>query len=131
MTVLPLALVTESPEQEAVRSPMVKKTRPEVFTTAPPPVQAPPACGNAVGDAAAVGGMLVGDAEVATGVRAAPGTAVTSSGTAVRIRSAVQKPRVCCCPNEAEASAAAEGMAAVSAPAIRAPVLTRTDMALR
>lgn len=131
---LPLALVIELPEQEAVRLPIVKKTRPDVFTTAPPPVQAPPACGNAVGDAAeraAVGATAVGAAAVATGVRAAPGTAVTSSGVASRIRSAVQKPWVCCCRKDAGASAAIEGVAAVRTPATRAPAESRTDKAVR
>lgn len=140
MTVLPLALVMESPEQDAVRSPKVKKTRPEVLTTAPPPVHAPPACGNAVGEAAAegatelaaVGATVVGRSEAATRARPAPGAAVTSSGVAPRIRSVVQKPWLCCCLNEAGASAAAaEGVAAVSAPVIRAPAAMRTDKAVR
>ncbi|GAA0295873.1 hypothetical protein GCM10010302_38210 [Streptomyces polychromogenes] len=137
MTVLPFWPVTESPEQEAVRPWKVKNTRPEVFTTAPPPAQAPPACGNAVGE---VGATRVGEAAAAGAVRAPPGEAATSSGVACRIRSAVQKPGVCPGRNEegdsAAAdgegdSAAADGEAAVSAPASRAPAARRTDAAVR
>ncbi|GLX21788.1 hypothetical protein Slala02_42410 [Streptomyces lavendulae subsp. lavendulae] len=131
MTVLPFWLVTESPEQEAVRPWKVKNTRPEVFTTDPPPVQAPPACGNAMTDVGEVGGTRVGRAAFAGAVRAPPGAASRSSGVAWRIRSAVQKPGVCPGRNEEGGSAAAEGEAAVRAPASRAPAARRTDTAVR
>ncbi|GAA1597444.1 hypothetical protein GCM10009731_58180 [Streptomyces globosus] len=138
ITVLPLALVTESPEQEAVRPPNVKNTRPEVFTTAPPPVHGPPAWGKAVGATAAgaaeagVGAISVGRSDEAAGVRrTVPGAATASSGTALRIRSAVQKPSVCRWRNEAGPSAAAAGAAPVRAPAIKAPAARRTDAAVR
>ncbi|GAA3094737.1 hypothetical protein GCM10020254_44910 [Streptomyces goshikiensis] len=85
-----------------------------------------------MGEEAAVGATAVGRSAALAPVRRAPGAAVTSSGVALRIRSAVQKPRVCCCRNEAEsAGAAAEEVAAVSAPAIRAPAARRTDAAVR
>jgi hypothetical protein len=42
MTTLLFALVTAEPEQEALRPWVVKKIRPVVLTTAPPPVQAAP-----------------------------------------------------------------------------------------
>src|SRR3712207_5235332 len=97
MTVLAFWLVTALPEQEAVRPWKVKKTRPEVFTTAPPPVHAPPACGKAAGETAdgeaavaVVGAIVVGVAERPTW-RTAPGAAVRSRGVADRMRSAVQK----------------------------------------
>ncbi|GHB65382.1 hypothetical protein GCM10010347_39180 [Streptomyces cirratus] len=135
MTVLPLALVMESPEQEAVRPLKVKNTRPEVFTIAPPPVQAPPACGNEAGEAAGVGGTEVGRLTCEAGLRVpVPGAAVTSSGVAARMRSAVQKSGVCCCRKEdgdEGASTAAEGVAAVRAPASRAAAARRTDAAGR
>src|SRR5690606_21427396 len=89
MTVLAFWLVTALPEQEAVRPWKVKKTRPDVWTTAPPPVQGPPACGK---EAGAAPGTTVAVFPRGAGsmLLAASGVRCRSSGVASRMRSGVQ-----------------------------------------